>query len=154
MMGTGDHISVAGELIGGIGPQMEENNGKTVLLNRLAPQGWVWHRLSSYGVDGLKLHVRWCSTYPKRPAHYKFNINARTLSADFEIWICGSPDMYYILPVSEISKMYGHPSAYHDYRHPLLRVVTVNTTDHSATYARGGTSINLREYLLAKLPSR
>jgi hypothetical protein len=132
---------------------MKENNGKAILLDRLAPRGWVRYRLSSYGADGLKLHVRWCSTDPKRSSHYKFNINASTLSADFEIWICGSPDVYYILPVSEISKMYGHPRAYHDYRHPQLRVVTVNTTDHSATYARGGTSINLREYLSAKLQS-
>jgi hypothetical protein len=61
--------------------------------------------------------------------------------------------MYYILPVSEIRKMYGNAKGYHDYRHPTMRVVTVNTTDHAATYARGGIGINLREYLLAKLPS-
>jgi hypothetical protein len=132
---------------------VKENEGKAILLDRLAPKRWVHYRSSLYEVDGLKLHVRWCSTYPKRPSHYKFNINASTLRADLEIWICGSPDMYYILPVSEIRKMYGHPRAYHDYRHPNMRVVTVNTTDHAVIFARGGTGINLRDYLLAKLPS-
>lgn len=132
---------------------MKENEGKAILLDRSAPNGWERDRSSLYRVDEMTLHVRWCSTYAKRPSHYKFNINARTLRADVEIRICGSPDMYYKLPVSEIRKMYGHAKGYRDYRHPTMRVVTVNTTDHAATYAKGGIGINLRQHLLAKLTS-
>ena len=38
------------------------------------------------------VHTRYCSENVSAPEKYKFNINPNTLSADFELWICGGPE--------------------------------------------------------------
>jgi len=43
------------------------------------------------------VHVRYCSPNAKALKRYKFNINPNTLSADYELWICGSAAIYYLL---------------------------------------------------------
>ena len=44
------------------------------------------------------VHVRYCSQNAKAPGKFKFNINPNTLSADFELWVCGRATVYYLMP--------------------------------------------------------
>jgi len=106
---------------------------------------------AKYRVGPHLVHVRFCSPQIARPSHYKFNINPNTLSADFELWICGAATRYYLIPMSVIAAMYGHPAAYVDSRYPKIRVVSINTDDHVAQYASPGVRVDLTPYLLATL---
>lgn len=46
------------------------------------------------------VHVRYCSRNLSAPDKFKFNINPNTLSADYELWVCGSAALYYLMPIA------------------------------------------------------
>ena len=102
---------------------------------------------AKYRIHDNVVHVRFCSTSARAPSRYKFNINPNTLSADYELWICGSSDTYYLIPIDFIRSLYENPSAYVDYHHPKIRVVSVDADKHAVTFARGGQSKSLESYL-------
>jgi hypothetical protein len=104
---------------------------------------------AKYRIQNSVVHVRFCSTSAR--ASYKFNINPNTLSANYELWICGSADIYYLMPIDFLRSIYENPSAYVDHHHPEIRVVSVDTEKHSVTFATGGQSQNLECYLGAVL---
>ncbi len=95
------------------------------------------------------VHIRFCSTSLSNHEQYKFNINKNTLSADFELWICGSKKNWYLLPMDVIREMHQHPDAYEDYQHPGLTVVSVYSDSDEVMFARGGMRKNIREYYQA-----
>lgn len=97
------------------------------------------------------IHVRYCSENQSALGKYKFNINPNTLSADFELWICGEPQHFYLMPVSRMREFYRHPEAYVDNYHPNIHIVSVDAEQHKATYARGGTWADLSQYFRALL---
>jgi hypothetical protein len=106
---------------------------------------------AKYRVGGSVVHVRFCSQSPSAPEKYKFNINPNTLSADYELWVCGSAALYYLMPVSFMRGIYDDPSTYEDRHHPGIKVVSVDTASHTVTYASGGVGSSLRQYLGAKI---
>ena len=97
-------------------------------------------------------HVRYCSPNATAPGKFKFNINPNTLSADYEMWVCGSAAVYYLTPISFMQNIYDNPDTYVDRRHPEIRVVSVDTHSHTVTYASGGVKSSLRAYFGATLP--
>ena len=107
---------------------------------------------AKYRVGKSIVHVRFCSTNPNAPGKFKFNINPNTLSADYELWLCGSAATYYLMPTSFMRGIYDNPSTYVDRMHPEIRVVSVDVHSHKVTYASGGTSGSLRGYHCATLP--
>ncbi len=104
-----------------------------------------------YRVGSRRIHVRFCSTDRRKVSKYKFNIIPTTLSADYELWICGGADSYCLIPRRVVHDIYRHPSAYVDRRHPQLRVVSVDAAVHNAMFARGGVSIDLRRFFQVRL---
>jgi len=102
---------------------------------------------AKYRIAGWTVHVRFCSVNTKASAKFKFNLNPNTLSADYELWICGSPTRFYLMPRSTVLMMYEHPAAYIDRRHPEIRVVSLDVTDNAATFAAGGEKLDLRRFL-------
>jgi len=106
---------------------------------------------AKYRIGAKIIHVRFCSENSGAPTKYKFNINPNTLSADYELWVCGSASLYYLVPISVIRSIYENPHAYVDRHHPNIRVVSINASAHSVTYAAGGQSKNLRSFLKAKI---
>jgi len=97
------------------------------------------------------IHFRYCSENRVAPGKYKFNINPNTLSADFELWICGEPQHFYLMPISIMREFYRHPEAYIDSYHPNIHIISVDADRHRATYARGGMSADLSQYFWASL---
>ena len=98
------------------------------------------------------VHVRYCSPNANAPGKFKFNINPNTLSADYELWVCGSAMVYYLMPISFMKGIYDTPNSYVDRRHPEILVVSVDTHAHTITYASGGVGSSLRGYLGTTLP--
>ena len=104
-----------------------------------------------YRVGGTEVHVR----YKSKPSHgtsYPYNINPNTLRADYELWVCGESDGWYLIPMREIRLIYKDPDAYVDRRHPDILVVTVDVASHTVVYGSGGKSLDLRQHRNARLP--
>lgn len=106
---------------------------------------------AKYRVRAKTIHVRFCSENDSAPTKYKFNINPNTLSADYELWICGSANLYYLVPISVIRDIYDNPNTYVDRHHPKIKVVSIDISAHSITYASGGQSQSLRPFLKATI---
>jgi len=98
------------------------------------------------------VHVRYCSPNANAPEKFKFNINPNTLSADYELWVCGSAAAYYLMPISLMQNIYDNPDSYVDRSHPEIRVVSVDTHLHTVNYASGGVKGSIKGYLCATLP--
>jgi hypothetical protein len=109
---------------------------------------------SKYRVGAWVVHVRYCSQDKGQPERFKFNINPNTLSADYELWVCGNAAVYYLMPISFMRDIYSHPDGYVDRMYPGIRVVSVNTKTHTVTYASPGVSGRLKPYFRAKLAQR
>ncbi len=101
-----------------------------------------------YHINGSMIHARYCAP---GPGNYKFNLNPNTLRADYELWICGSAEHWYLIPVDVIRNMYEHPAAYPDKHHPDIRVVTVDACTHSVGYAAPSITLDLGAYYRAML---
>ena len=106
---------------------------------------------SKFRIGNSVVHVRFCSANSKAPDKYKFNINPNTLKADFELWVCGNAETYYLMPVAFMREIYENPTTYVDNTHPEIRVVSVDSASHFVTYAAGGVGASLKPYLGVKL---
>lgn len=106
---------------------------------------------SKFRVGRSVVHVRFCSENARAPEKFKFNINPNTLSADYELWVCGSAQTYYLMPVAFMREIYDNPSTYVDRMHPEIRVVSVDTGAHFVTFATGGVGATLKPYLLGRV---
>jgi hypothetical protein len=101
-------------------------------------------------IGGSVVHVRFRSG-PKSDGHtWSFNINPNTLTADFELWICGSSAAYYLIPKSTIRQIYDDPSSYPDHTHSEIRVAEVHAATHRCTYGPGR-AVDLTKCHLAHL---
>ena len=119
----------------------ERREIKQMVLRSLSPDREPrWIGKAEVRVDGATVHVRYCT----RAA--KFNINPTTLAADYELWICGTEEHWYLLPNSAVRAMHDHPSAYPDRRNPGYTVVSVNVHAHQAEYAAPGIALDLSSY--------
>jgi hypothetical protein len=98
------------------------------------------------------IHVRYCSPNANAPEKYKFNINPNTLSADYELWVCGNAETYYLMPTFLMQSIYDNLDTYVDRQHPDIRVVSVDSRLHTITYATGGVKSNIKDYFCATLP--
>ena len=100
---------------------------------------------SKVRISGKVIHTRFCAENTRSPTKYKFNINPNTLSADFELWVCGRSECYYLLPVAILRKIYDNPSTYVDNTHPDIRVISLDIKTNFVMYARGGASISIAD---------
>ena len=107
---------------------------------------------AKYRVGSALVHVRFCSENVEAPAKFKFNINPNTLTAEYELWVCGSAAYYYLVPISFIRDIYDDPNTYEDRHHPGIKVVSVDADSHRVTYASGGVCAGLRSFFRATLP--
>lgn len=122
---------------------------KDAVLDAIAPEELVGKcGRELYRVSGATVHARYCAP---GPGNYKFNINPNTLRADYELWICGTADHWYLVPIAVIATLYEHPRAYPDTHHPEIRVVSVGAREHSVMYAAPSISLDLAPYFRATL---
>lgn len=101
---------------------------------------------SNYRIGETKIHARFCRTNDRIPHLFKFNINPNTLASNYELWICGRADLYYLIPTSLMQTIYDDPNTYPDNRHPEIRVVSVDVSTNKITYKTGGGKLDIAEY--------
>ena len=97
---------------------MKEKIKDEVLIKICSADVWVSIGDSKYKFGNTIVHVRFCSSDTRSSSRYKFNINPNTLTADYELWICGSSENYYLVPNKIIKDIYYNPDAYIDKHHP------------------------------------
>ena len=124
------------------------NEIKEAVLDKVA-NGQIWTTArgrSNYSISGKIIHLRFCSSNKLRSSHYKFNINPNTLMADYEVWVCGSINSYYLMPINLMTQIYSDPQSYVDSLHPEIRVVSVSIETHMVNYGRGGKKLDIAPY--------
>jgi hypothetical protein len=118
---------------------------KTAVLRQLSSQTQpIALGKAKYAFGQRSVHVRFCSTNSRAPNKFKFNINPNSLSADYEVWICGAAGCYYLISLGVVQAMYHHSAAYPDRAHPDIRVVSVDVDRHTVRFARDTAPIDLR----------
>ena len=95
---------------------------------------WMKKHGTHYLVDGAMIHVRCISETTITGTRCPFNINPSTLEADFELWVCGSPNDYYLIPYPIIRSMYDDPAAYPDKAHKNIYIVNVDLVSDLVFY--------------------
>ena len=130
---------------------MSEEVKKKVYSRIAGSRNWSPSGRAKIRVGGNIVHVRYCSTNDRAPSKYKFNINPNTLTADYELWICGDEETYFLIPIEIIKDIYSDPNTYQDYHHEGIKVVSVDIDSKYVTYATGGKSLSLGPYLTSTL---
>ncbi len=99
-------------------------------------------------VNGKIIHYRYKSKASDMSRRFPFNINPTTLSADFEIWICGNQDLYFIIPIKEIKKIYDDPDTYTNStkNQSLIKTLTVDTLKNVAKYGRNSKALDVSSF--------
>ena len=125
---------------------------KCITRNHISVGGdWVHCGRAKYRKGPHVIHERFCSTDRNRIHHYKFNINPNTLGTDYELWICGDENTYYLIPIQLIRQIYYDPESYPDSYHHGITAVSVNTVKNTVSYATGGKTIDIASYLCKTL---
>lgn len=97
----------------------------------------------SYIINNKKVHIKGKSGNSYK---YPFNINKTVLSADFEVYICGNDQQFYIIPNNIIKMMYNDPSAMFDSHHPDYTIIDVIPSKDRIVFGTGGKLISISEY--------
>ena len=101
-------------------------------------------------IGNTVIHTRFRSSSKSGGNIWSFNINPNTLTADFELWVCGSSVVYYLIPRTTIERIYNDPAGYPDYAHDGIRVADINSATHMCSYGRNR-NISLATCFLARL---
>jgi hypothetical protein len=116
---------------------------ESVLEKIACGKGYMKVGKVTYKINGKLYHVR---VKTGQLTKYPFNINNATLAADFEVYVCGTDKLYYVIPVELVKRMHSDPSAMPDYTHPGLTVIDVHPSKEIIVYGTGGKSIKVNEY--------
>jgi hypothetical protein len=126
------------------------------VMNHVAgPGAWVLGSERKYIARGKRIHAKAVSPATARNGRCPFNINPNALDADYELWICGTADCYYLIPTDIVRLMYIDPDAYVN-KEPgqeEIHTVTVLLREHSANYAKGGKRRDFKPYFLRTIPT-
>ncbi len=94
-------------------------------------------------IDNRKYHIKVKTGQLKK---YPFNINPTVLEADFEVYVCGNDNLYYLIPITLIKEMHTDPSAMPDHRYSGYTVIDVHPGKNIIKYGTGGKFINIGKY--------
>ena len=127
---------------------------KENVLSRIA-HGKQWKKVGvdrkeKWQVGDKIVHIR----YRARPLYggvYSYGINPNSLEADYEVWICGDTEKYYLIPTNVIKMIYNHPDAYPDHTNPEIRVPYVHVGTHRCRYSPNGLIFDFSVYYRATL---
>ena len=122
---------------------MTESDAKAEVLKHISdglPISFIGK--AKWRVGTNVVHVRFRSSPKSKGIIFSYNINPNTLTADYEVWICGNSQVYYLFPKLVMNAVYDDPDAYVDYQHPEIRVAEVDTSSHRLLYGRGSKSMD------------
>jgi hypothetical protein len=97
----------------------------------------------TYEIEGKRFHIKVKTGNLKK---YPFNINDTVLAADYEVYVCGTQDLYYVVPVELIKQMHTEPSAMPDNTHPGLTIIDIYPAEDIIIYGTGGKSLSIVKF--------
>ncbi len=136
----------------GTGQFLMEQIKKQVLDQIANGRRWYKAGQAKYRIGEKTVHVRFRSDPKSDKVTYAYGINQNTLSADFEIWICGDVNTYYFIPINVIKSIYNDPGAYVDKMHPKIHVADINISTHRTLHSRHGNTEDLSPYFRRVMP--
>ena len=137
-------------------PRMNERAKEAVLTQISGGRPWrkaYGHGKSKWKIEEKIVHMRFCSSPTTDGATFAYNINPNTLSSDYEVWICGRSDDYYLIPIAVIKRIYADAGAYVDSWHPEMRVAHIHTGSHHATFSSDGVGLDFAAHFRWCLPA-
>lgn len=102
-----------------------------------------------FDLNGVRVHVR--HTWVSVRSNWWFDINPNTLRADFELWLCGYPSLWYLVPVSAIRYMNEAPTAYPNTEKSGTTEVTVNEDNDTCIFARNEPRLDVSRFRHGRL---
>lgn len=97
----------------------------------------------TYKIDSKYYHIKVKTGHLLR---YPFNINPSVLAADFEVYVCGTDLLYYLIPVEIIKELHSDPSAMPDHRYPGYTIIDVCPGEDLIKYGTGGKLLKIEKY--------
>ena len=125
---------------------MEEDPKEVAVRKLTTDQKSVSGRLSEWRVGKKSVHVLYSSGVKDKEGLYRFRINVKSIRADAELLICGTPSVYFLLPQATVKKIYSHPTArrcstYHD-----MRILIVDAEKQTVAYTTDGQTLSLEAF--------
>lgn len=102
----------------------------------------------TYEIEGKRFHIKVKTGQLKK---YPFNINDTVLTADYEVYVCGTDALYYMVPIDLVKTMHADPAAMPDYRNPGYTIIDIYPDEEQIIYGTGGKSLNVSKYRNAAL---
>jgi hypothetical protein len=102
----------------------------------------------SYDIAGKTFHIKVVTGKKKK---YPFNINDTVLKADYEVYVCGTSDLFFVVPISIVKMMHEDPNSMPDYTYPGYTVVDVHPMENKIIYGTKGKAIDIGMYRNATL---
>ena len=105
------------------------------------------HKRNIVSIDGQLIHYRFCTGSGRN--RFPFNISPTTLTAKYEVWICGNANCYYLIPIEVIGEIYKDEDTYKNKAHGQenLRTMTVHTDTNVVKHGRNGKNKQIAQYL-------
>jgi hypothetical protein len=97
----------------------------------------------TFSIENKHYHIKVKTGHLKK---YPFNINPTVLEADFEVYVCGDDNLYYVIPMTLIKEMHTDPFAMPDHRYDGYTVVDVHPHENIIKYGTGGKYLNIEKY--------
>lgn len=122
---------------------------KETVLNKIADGQQISRLPKSKAKIGDKIfHYRLKSFAANGSDKFPFNINPNTLTADFEVWICGSENTFYTVPIKTIKEIYNDPDTYTNSNENQgnIKTLTFDSYYNIAKYGRNRKQISLKDF--------
>jgi len=97
----------------------------------------------TYSINGFSFHLKVKTGISN---DYPFNINDTVLSADYEVYICGDHNLFYIIPIDIIKKVHSDPNAMGDRHHPGYSIIHIMPDVDELLYAAPAQTIDITRY--------
>jgi hypothetical protein len=97
----------------------------------------------THEIEGKRYHIKVKSGSLGK---YPFNINPTVLAADYEVYVCGTDQLYYVLPMGEIEKMHADGNAMPDNAYSGYTILDVYPANNRIIYGIGGKELDIAKY--------
>jgi hypothetical protein len=121
---------------------------ETVLTKIANGQPISWQPKSKAKIGEKVFHYRLKNFAANGSDKFPFNINPNTLTADFEVWICGSENTFFTVPIEIIKEIYNDPDTYTNSNENQgnIKTLTVDSYHNIVKYGRNGKQISLKNF--------
>lgn len=96
------------------------------------------------------VHAQFSAAPKTAPDTWSFHVNKNILLADFDVWVCGTGESYYLVPKDASREIYNAADGWSDSAHPDVKLVEIDRQSHICVY-RAGQGIDFSAYYQASL---